>query len=233
MLGSHKIYILDFVGSHMTIENVSYTAASPPAAVFESVERRTAASYERALTSHRRTELRLRDALAREEALLRQKDAFIQKQEVLSKESDHRLLNGLQMIASLLSLQSRAATNSEAASQLSIAANRVAMIARVHRRLHSFDGVQTIAFKPYLEDLCHDFSTMLTSEQRPDQIIVEGIDVDLPVATGNPLGFIVSELITNAVKYGKGRNHRQVGAQSTTRLRAVGLQRRPGFAGRI
>ena len=131
---------------------------------------------------------------------------MIQQQEVLSKESDHRLLNGLQMIVSLLSLQSRASKNAEAASQLADAANRVATIGRIHRRLHYFDGVQTVAFKQYLEDLCHDFSTMLSSEERPEQVIVvEGIEIKLPTVTAIPLGFIVNELITNAAKYGKGR----------------------------
>jgi two-component system, sensor histidine kinase PdtaS len=187
----------------MTIEYLPYSADSPRDAVFESPEHRSVASYERELTKHRYTEIRLREALAREEALLRQKDEMIQQQELLGKESDHRLLNDLQMIVSLLRLQGRASANPEAASQLVAAANRVATIGRVHWRLHSFDGVQTVAFKQYLEDLCGDFSIMLSSEERP--IVVEGIEIALPTVTGIPLGFIVNELITNAVKYGKGR----------------------------
>src|ERR1019366_6420103 len=112
------------------------------------------------------------EALAREEVLLRQKDELIEQRQVLSRESDHRLLNGLQMIVSLLSLQSRAAPDAEVAGQLAIAANRVATIARVHRRLHSFDGVQAVAFKQYLEDLCRDFSAMVSAEERPERVIV-------------------------------------------------------------
>jgi two-component system, sensor histidine kinase PdtaS len=110
------------------------------------------------------------------------------------------------MILSLLRLQSRASANAEAASQLAVAANRVATVGRVHQRLHSFDCVQTVAFRQYLEDLCHDFSTMFPSEEGPERVIVvEGIEIKLPTVTGIPLGFIVNELITNAVKYGKGR----------------------------
>jgi two-component system, sensor histidine kinase PdtaS len=190
----------------MTIEHFSYSADPPPNTEFESQERRTVASYERELTRLRCREMRLREALARKEALVRQKDELIQQQEVLSRESDHRLLNDLQMVVSLLSLQSRASANAEAASQLAVAANRVATIGRVHRRLHSFDGVETVAFKQYLEALCGDFSTMLSSEERPKQVIVvEGIEIKLPTVTGIPLGFIVNELITNAAKYGNGR----------------------------
>ena len=190
----------------MTFEHLPSRADSPPNTIFESPERRTAAGYQRELIKHRYTEIRLRKALAREEALLRQKDKLIRQQEVLRKESDHRLLNGLQMIVSLLSLQSRESSNVEAASQLAAARDRVATIGRVHRRLHDLDGVQTVAFKQYLEDLCGDFSAMLSAGECPEQtIVVEAIDVELGTVTGIPLGFIVNELITNAAKYGTGR----------------------------
>jgi two-component sensor histidine kinase len=137
--------------------------------------------------------------------LLCQKDDLIQQQAVLSQESDHRLLNGLQMIISLLSLQSRASTNAEVASQLAAAADRIATIGCIHHRLHSFDGVQTFAFKQYLEDLCHDFSMMLFTAHPARIIAVEGAEITLPAVTAAPLGFIANELLTNAVKYGTGR----------------------------
>jgi two-component sensor histidine kinase len=189
----------------MTIEYSPSSTASPPIPIFESQERRTVASYERELTILRGKEIRLREALAREKALLRQKDELIQQQQVLSEESDHRLLNGLQMIASLLSLQSRASTNAEVASQLAAAVDRIATIGRVHRRLHSLDGAQTFALKQYIDDLCRDFSMMLSSERPERVIVVEGIEIKLPAVTAIPLGFIANEMITNAAKYGKGR----------------------------
>ena len=46
---------------------------------------------------------------------------------------------------------------------------------------------------------------MVFSEESPEQIIVEGIEINLPAATAIPLGFVASELITNAAKYGKSR----------------------------
>ena len=190
----------------MTIECLAHIAEPLPSPVFASPGHRTVASYECELAGHRSTELRLRAALEREETLLRQKDELIQQRELLSKESDHRLLNNLQMIVSLLSLQSRSSANAGAAAQLAVAANRVATIGRVHQRLHCLDGVQTVAFKHYLEDLCRDFSAMFSSEERPEQVIaVEGIEVRLPTTSAIPLGFIVNELITNAAKYGNGR----------------------------
>ena len=60
---------------------------------------------------------------------------------------------------------------------------------------------------------------MVSSHKRPEQVLVEGIKLNLPAATVIPLGFIVSELIANAAKYGKGRI-------------AISLQRNPecGYA---
>ncbi len=194
----------------MAIEQLSHSAELFPNVAFESRERRIVASYERELMRYRRTETGLRQALARDEALLRQKDGMIQRQAVLSQEFDHRLLNGIQMIVSLLSLQSRASENAEVASQLAAAADRITTIGRIHHRLHSLDGVQTFALKQYLEDLCGDFSVMLSSEmlssEHPERVIaVAGIEITLPAVTAIPLGFIANELITNAVKYGTGR----------------------------
>jgi two-component sensor histidine kinase len=188
----------------MTVEQSPRREGSPNI-VFDNRERRTIASYKRELTRHRRAESGLREALAREEALLGQKDELIKQQAVLRQEADHRLLNGLQMVVSLLSLQGRASDNAEVVSQLAAAADRIATIGRIHRRLHAFDGVQTFALKHYVEDLCRDFSTMLSAE-RPERVIgVEGIEIELPAATAIPLGFIASELITNAAKHGAGR----------------------------
>lgn len=166
---------------------------------------RTLEACERELLHYRALELRLRDALAESEQRIRQQDELIQRQELLKRESDHRLLNDLQMTISLLSLQSRGSANPEAAAQLAIAANRVAMIARIHHRLNAHEGVQTIAFKKFLAEFARDFSTMVSSTDSPEQITVEGTEINLPAAIAIPLGFIASELITNAAKYGKRR----------------------------
>lgn len=146
----------------------------------------------------------LEEALVREQTLLRERDALLAEQELLRSESEHRLLNGLQLVVSLLSLQSRAATAPEVAAQLSIAANRVATIERVHRRLHYIDGTRTVMMKKYLQDFCADFSSMASSEAAQN-IQVVGSEIEVPTATAIPLGFVANELVTNAVKYGNGR----------------------------
>ena len=96
----------------MTIQQLVHQPDSISNDVFAGAKPRTVASYERELTITRRTLNRLREALAQDEALLRHKDELIEQQQLLGKESDHRIMNGLQLIVSLLSLQSRATANS-------------------------------------------------------------------------------------------------------------------------
>ncbi len=146
----------------------------------------------------------LQGVLAREQVLLREKYEQSQRQAMLAQEFEHRLINGLQLIVSLLSLQSRTATTPEAADQLMIAARRVSALGRVHRRLHLLDHQDHVEFKEYLLNLCEDLSGLLVEDSSGHVIAVEGAKVDIPTTMAIPLGFIVNELITNSVKYAEG-----------------------------
>ena len=74
--------------------------------------------------------------LTREEALRREIGDLLGRQDILTLEFEHRLTKGLELVASLLSLQSQAAKIPEAAEQLSLAARRVGAAGHVHCRLH-------------------------------------------------------------------------------------------------
>jgi two-component sensor histidine kinase len=161
--------------------------------------------YERELERHRATESSLRESVLRESDLLRQKDELILQKDTLAKESEHRLLNGLQLINSVLAMQSRSTKNPEAAAQLKMAANRVSTLARVHQHLHAMDALESVEFKQYLESLCHDLSEMASSESAERSLCVEGPKLTIPRVTATPLAFIASELITNSIKYAKGK----------------------------
>jgi two-component sensor histidine kinase len=146
----------------------------------------------------------LHAALAREQMYLRERDKQTERQALLTQEFEHRLVNGLQLIVSLLSLQSRTATTPEAADQLKIAARRVAALGRVHRRLHQPDYQDSVNLTTYLRDLCEDLTGLLGTEGSGTAAIVEGESLNVPAAMAIPLGFIVNELITNSAKYGEG-----------------------------
>jgi two-component sensor histidine kinase len=179
--------------------------------------------FQRALLHDRSSEKKLdalaaelNEALAREQVLLREKHELSERQVMLAQEFEHRLVNGLQLIVSLLSMQSRTATTPEAADQLTIAARRVAALGRVHRRLHLLDLQDHVEFKDYLKHLCEDLSGLLVQDGSGYAIVVEGANVDIPTTMAIPLGFIVNELITNSAKYAEGHVSVRIEAASPT-----------------
>ena len=144
----------------------------------------------------------LHAARAREEILLREKRDAAHHQIMLTQEFEHRLINGLQVIASMLSLQSRTASTEEAAAQLAAAAGRVAALGRVHHRLHLLDHKEHVQIEEYLRHLCDDLSSLLSQEQSGCAIMFESVNAVIPSAIAIPLGFMVNELITNSAKHG-------------------------------
>jgi two-component sensor histidine kinase len=146
----------------------------------------------------------LQASLAREAALRKQKRDLSQRHVILVREFEHRITNGLQLIASLLSLQSRTMPTPEARSQLSIAARRVVALGTVHHRLHRLDQPRNVKFKEFLTGLCGDLSDLLFQNRTDRAIVVEGTTVELPSSLASTLGLITSELITNAGKYANG-----------------------------
>jgi two-component sensor histidine kinase len=171
----------------------------------------------------------LASALAREQVLLREKHEVAQRQIMLAQEFEHRLINGLQLIVSLLSLQSRTATTPEAADQLNVAARRVSALGRVHHRLHLLDHEDQVEFKEYLQNLCEDLSGLLFQESSGYAIVVEGAKVEIPSALAIPLGFIVNELITNSAKYAEGHITVRIEAMSPTDRSLSVMDNGPGL----
>lgn len=146
----------------------------------------------------------LQASLAREEALRDEKTNLLQRQGMLAQEFEHRVTNGLQLIASLLSLQSRTIKTPEAAIALSIAARRVVALGAVHHRLHLLDQPASVEFKEFLTGLCEDLSGLLFQNRTDHTIVVEGMKVEMPSSFASALGLITNELITNSVKHASG-----------------------------
>jgi two-component sensor histidine kinase len=110
----------------------------------------------------------------------------------------------LQLIAGLLSMQSRTcAKTPEAAFQLTSAAGRIMALGRVHHQLHLRHHRENVELKQFTMDLCEELSDLLFEERNDHSITVEGVKAEIPAVIATPLGFIVNELITNSVKYAK------------------------------
>jgi two-component sensor histidine kinase len=118
---------------------------------------------------------------------------------MLGQEIDHRVMNSLQLVSSMLQLQARQVEGSHAAEQLQVAALRVASVARVHQHIFRNQSAGSVNAKGYIENLMAELQGTLSAET---PIIVDvqpaSLDADLLV----PLGLVLNELVINATKHG-------------------------------
>ena len=117
----------------------------------------------------------------------------------MASETDHRVMNSLQFVASLLRLQSGIVQTSEASDQLTIAANRVSAVGRVHRHFAADEVASEVPILGYLRRLCGELSEILGA-----RIAVGGVETNVPSTRILALGLITHELLTNARKHGAG-----------------------------
>lgn len=121
------------------------------------------------------------------------------KANLMAKEIDHRVMNSLQFVSGLLTMQSRSPDVGEAANHLELAAQRVAAVAQVHRHFYA-DAAEEVSCVAYLRRLCEDLAAILGRE-----IVVEGDDELVPANSIQAIGLITNELVTNAAKHGAGK----------------------------
>lgn len=123
-----------------------------------------------------------------------------QERETLLKEIHHRVKNNLQVISSLLSMQSRQMEEGEAKSAVREGQSRIKSMSLIHQKLYSQDELSRINMKEYIGEL----SQFLFKSYKTDndvQEVLEAQDILLDVDTAVPLGLIINELIANALKY--------------------------------
>lgn len=117
---------------------------------------------------------------------------------LMAKEIDHRVMNSLQFVSSLLAMQSRSVADGDAAHHLRLASNRVSAVAQIHRHFTA-EGSETASCIDFLRKLCSDLEAALGQ-----QIILRGDEGHVPTTEIQPIGLLVNELITNAAKHGSG-----------------------------
>ncbi len=146
-----------------------------------------------------------REELLREkEALLRENQALLGEKDLLMQEVHHRVKNSLQLVQTLLSMQARRLTNAEAREHVEEAAARIMTIAAVHHRLYDGGSVTATDAAKYLRGLVNDMKGLLpdAADDRALEIDIEPFSLAADDIT--PLGLIVGELVTNALKHGRG-----------------------------
>lgn len=121
--------------------------------------------------------------------------------ELLLKEIHHRVKNNLQVISSLLSLQSANIKDPKVLDAVKESQNRVKSMGLIHQKLYQGENLASIEMKDYLHTLGESMIDSFGQHAQNITIQSEMLELELDVDTAIPIGLIVNELITNAIKY--------------------------------
>ena len=133
----------------------------------------------------------------------------VEVKEALLAEVNHRVKNSLQLVSSLLSLQSNKARDPGLRAALGEARARIGVVARLHQRLYQGGTHGSVDLVGFLREMCTDTLTALDPEERVQLEFEEKREGSsrsdgallTPIDEAVPLALIGSELVTNAVKY--------------------------------
>ena len=125
----------------------------------------------------------------------------LKEKELLLKEIHHRVKNNLQIISSLLKLQSKYILDDRSLDAFKESQNRVKTMALIHERLYRSRDISKINFKDYINALVSNLQ--LTYNIRPNQVnfICEVDKIELGIDTAIPCSLLINELISNSFKH--------------------------------
>jgi len=129
-------------------------------------------------------------------------EASLREKEFLMSEIHHRVKNNLQLIISLLRLQSRYIDDEKSLEIFTECQNRVRSIALVHERLYGSRNGMAVNLSDYIEELIGELKGMCRG--RDVVFRVNLAEVEVGINTAVSIGLIVNELVTNAIKHGTG-----------------------------
>ncbi len=120
--------------------------------------------------------------------------------ELLLKEIHHRVKNNLEVVSSLLALQSNQVEDANTKEAMQEGQNRVQSIGIVHQKLYQGENLGAIEMKDYFINLSDSILDSFGAQKRVQvECAMEALNVDVDTAV--PLGLIVNELLTNTIKY--------------------------------
>jgi|RhiMethySRZTD1v2_1073278.scaffolds.fasta_scaffold15273_7 two-component sensor histidine kinase len=121
------------------------------------------------------------------------------EKDLLLQEASHRFKNELTMLSTMLRLQQRSMQDGAASSALGVTADRVLVLGRLHERLQRSDTSAVVDTHEFISALCDDLRTAI--ELRPIALEVHAESHLISQERAVPVGLIINELLTNALKY--------------------------------
>jgi two-component sensor histidine kinase len=125
----------------------------------------------------------------------------LHEKEILLQEIHHRVKNNMQIISSLLSIQTRYVDDEESINVLKESQNRVKSLAMIHEKLYKSKNFNKIYLLEYIESLVWDLFYSYAIEKGRIKPILDIDDIKLNIETSVPCGLIITELVSNCLKY--------------------------------
>ncbi len=125
----------------------------------------------------------------------------LHEKEILIKEIHHRVKNNLQIIISLLFLQSQKNDDPDITGALMDSQTRVRSMALVHEKLYQSANLSSIDFAGYLRNLVSNLMAAYGIGNERIRVTISAKDLPLTITTAIPLGLIMNELVSNTLKY--------------------------------
>jgi PAS domain S-box-containing protein len=125
----------------------------------------------------------------------------LHEKEVLLKEIHHRVKNNLQVISSILNLQSSFVSDEGTLGILQESRNRIRSMAIIHENLYRTTNFSSIDFAGYLKNLAMNLSALYHQDDYNVTIVYDLQEVNISLDQAVPSGLIMNELITNSLKY--------------------------------
>lgn len=142
-----------------------------------------------------------RDITERKQAE-KQIKASLKEKEVLLQEVHHRVKNNMQIISSLHNLQSKQIQDKKAMEIFKSIQNRVKSMALIHERLYQSKDFSQVDCTEYVRSLTSHLFSSYGIDPQAIKLSIDIKDVSLNINTAVPCGLIISELVTNSLKYG-------------------------------
>jgi PAS domain S-box-containing protein len=127
--------------------------------------------------------------------------ASLKEKEVLLREIHHRVKNNLQIISTLLQLQSDEITDQKTLENYRESENRIQSIALIHEKMYQSRDISNIDFTSYIKSLINDLMYSYDSDSRNIKSVIDTGNFLFSIETVQPLGLIVNEIISNSLKY--------------------------------
>ncbi|NQY28966.1 MAG: CHASE domain-containing protein [Flavobacteriaceae bacterium] len=128
------------------------------------------------------------------------------QKDTLLKEIHHRVKNNMQAIKSLIGLQARYINDEKVKELFQNTKNRINSMAMVHEMLYHTEDVSKINGKAYILNLINELIYSYKTYNDDVKLIESMDDIKLNIDTSIPLGLIITEIITNTLKYGGNHN---------------------------